>query len=275
MNLNDFVTGDQILSDVLVECQDEGLRIRSKGWYMSQIQQALEELSFDTFFQKGMARILKVDTTKLQVEMPTGMFNIQEMYAFNCCCETDDDDPDTCDLECECCETSPTVKVYWKRQYNNQPKGGKTYTASRKEAGTVSPDPIMPYDSVTNGANTSIYKANLVWANIQNGIIMLSSSASGYNRLKVIYTGIMCDIGETPFIPKFFRQAVKDFVCTKFYAFMKAREPRTYRVIWADYKNELDTLNMDGSWHKARKRAASMDAWEKETMREYLGRPNI
>ncbi len=47
---HDFVTVNEILADVLKIVQDTDFKINSKGWYTSQIQQALEELSFDTFF---------------------------------------------------------------------------------------------------------------------------------------------------------------------------------------------------------------------------------
>ena len=40
----------EILSDVLKLADDESFKDNSKGYYMSLIQQALQELAFDTFF---------------------------------------------------------------------------------------------------------------------------------------------------------------------------------------------------------------------------------
>ena len=53
MNSNDFVSVNHILSDVLLEANDENLNIGfTKGWYISQIQQYLEERAFDSFYQE-------------------------------------------------------------------------------------------------------------------------------------------------------------------------------------------------------------------------------
>ena len=47
---HNFVSVNEILADVLKIVKDSSFKLNSKGWYTSQIQQALEELSFNTFF---------------------------------------------------------------------------------------------------------------------------------------------------------------------------------------------------------------------------------
>ena len=46
-----FVSVNEILADVLKITNDDGFKINTRGWYISQIRQALQELSFDTFFR--------------------------------------------------------------------------------------------------------------------------------------------------------------------------------------------------------------------------------
>lgn len=75
--------------------------------------------------------------------------------------------------------------------------------------------------------------------------------------------------GELPIVPRFFERAVVDYVKLKFYDAMKGRDPRTYRPLWMDAKDDLENL-VTGSWNKAKKRIKSMDTKEKESMEEYI-----
>ena len=75
--------------------------------------------------------------------------------------------------------------------------------------------------------------------------------------------------GNMPIIPRFFERAVVDYVKVKFYEAMKARDPRMYRPLWSDAKQDLENLTT-GSWNKARKRIKSMDSREKASMEEYI-----
>jgi hypothetical protein len=76
-----FVSIDIILADVLKTVDDASTKLNSKGWYTSQIQQALEELSFDTFFDERNANF---DVPKdLRLELPEGAFNLRKVYLFN------------------------------------------------------------------------------------------------------------------------------------------------------------------------------------------------
>ena len=47
-----FITVNELLADVLKSVKDSDFKANSKGWYTSQAQQALEELSFDTYFDE-------------------------------------------------------------------------------------------------------------------------------------------------------------------------------------------------------------------------------
>jgi len=87
MQANDFVSTNHIISEVVKTVDDEKFRKGfSKGWYTSQIQDALQGLSFDTFWQD-----LTLDyelPENLVLAMPDNMFNIREIYVYHgdgCC----------------------------------------------------------------------------------------------------------------------------------------------------------------------------------------------
>lgn len=265
MHIRDFVTYESILADVLKETDDEGMRIHSPGWYKSQIQQALEELAFDTFFDKGNVTIFDMPKSLYMIQ-PTGMFNIQEIYAFNCSCGAEPNDVGIV-TSC-CCATPVTAKIWWKQEFNNLPAGGTSYTASRKEYGSATHDGIMP-QSFTGGSG----RGSLLWWNIENGMWMFSASCAGYTRFKVKYTGLICKEGDVPFIPRFFRQAVKEWTCEKFFKIAKNND-RAHRVTWREYKAELDEDDTNSAWSKAIVRVAKMDNFEMKAMREFWGRPD-
>jgi hypothetical protein len=107
------------------------------------------------------------------------------------------------------------------------------------------------------------------YANIQNGTLMLSSTCSSYSKIRMICNGMGVEVGDIPIIPRFFEQAIKDWVKEKFYEAMKARDPRLYRSLWMDARDERTNLRT-GSWKEARKRIASMDSWMKEDLNEYI-----
>ena len=87
MNTNDFVSLDIILADVLQMCGDESTRINPKGWYVSQVQKALEELSIDTFWNERTVDV-PLDKVLLQTDIPENMFkigyNINLVVEFRC-----------------------------------------------------------------------------------------------------------------------------------------------------------------------------------------------
>ena len=76
-----FVTVNEILADVLKIVKDSSFKVNSRGFYVSQIQQALEELSFDTYFDER-SEVFEVPAD-LRLDMPKGAFNLKNMYLFN------------------------------------------------------------------------------------------------------------------------------------------------------------------------------------------------
>jgi hypothetical protein len=107
MNSNDFVSVNHILAEVSMTLDDAEYRKGfSIGWYTSRIQDALQELAFDTFFDTVT---IDKDMPKktLSLELPKNVFNIREIYLYNG----------------SCCSPSTSQVVWYKRLYNNNGKG--------------------------------------------------------------------------------------------------------------------------------------------------------
>lgn len=248
MTINDFVSTNEILSDVLLIVGDEKLdKGITKGWYISQIQQALEELSFDTFFDKKTLDLDVNDT--LSIRLPDNCFNIREIYLHNGVCGGKD-----------------TVIVHHKRLFNNKPNG-KGYSALRKDDTTNSTDPF--YSSNTYEDRVTLNdSSNIHYYSVQNGIVMLSNNCSNYTKIRIVCNGMGGGIGDEPVIPRFFRQAVKDYVVYKTWEVKKSAD-RLASVNWRD-SNAI----LQDSWRKARIRVTSMDSKQKESLRTYWSRGN-
>lgn len=243
MDSIDLITVDTIIGEAISVLDDsEFSHGLSKGWYISRVRDAMDELAVDTF-NLELTTDIDIDHKKMAVKMPSGAFNIREMYLHNGVCEP----------------TSSKI-VHWKRQFNNN-GAGAGHTAKIKQ-GQGSSDPYYPSYRATAGCN------NLCYANISNGLIMLSSNSSGYTKLRVIYNGTYGDVGDVPVIPRFFKRAVIDYIEERFFMVMKSRDPRKWRSSWVDASNKLNSR--DGSWKKSRIRASSMHSWEKQSIQNSL-----
>jgi hypothetical protein len=259
-----YVSVNEILSDVLELVGDRGMEILSKGFYTSQIQQALEGLSFDTFFDVRRESF-PFPVNDLQLEMPLGAFNLKEIYLFH---------GTQCDI-------TRSQKVWWKRDYYTE---GTGYFANNK--GDNWGDPFYPSNSYrTRPAADVVNSVDLVrpyssvnnhyFYNIQNGIIMFSSACRGFEKVHIVYNGTGCDIGDEPIVPMFLREAVKDYVCEVALRARMIMDPKV-QAIWAIYDRNL---NRDekygigvGSWQRAEYRVKKMNYNDLSCLKEYLGR---
>lgn len=245
-----LVSIDEILADVLKIVGDSDTKTNSKGWYISQVQQALEELSFDTFFLKLNSSCAIPDD--LRVDMPKGAFNLRQLYLFN---------------GTECNIESSQV-VYRKRNFINGKSGN----------GYVARDKWNNRRDLFHKHRTGTSKNDLFFFSIQNGTIMLSESCRGYQNVMIVYNGVMADIGEVPFVPQFFRQAVKDWVV------VKALDDKMTEAVgtasyghWANMQaryNQSLTKEFTGSWAKAEQRAAQLNEKDRQDFKEYFTRLN-
>ena len=240
MDSNDFVSPNHILAETLVNVNDQDLRNGfTKGWYISRMQDALQELAFDTFYQE-ITQDFDFPTNSLAIAMPKNAFNVRKIYVYNA----------------ECCSPQNSSVVYWKRNYDNDAgKNTHGYTARAK----AHRDPDNPFMPSFRGADRYHY------ANIQNGIIMFSSSCSKFQKIRIVYNGMGVEIGDEPIIPRFFERYINQYIEERYYSAMKARDPRKWRILWADA-----SAMKDKEGEKARMRIAAMNSFEKQSLEEYI-----
>ena len=243
MDSNDFVSVNHILAEALVNVNDVDLRNGfTKGWFVSRIQDALQEIAIDTFYQK-ITDDFDFPKDRLAIPIPENAFNIREMYLYNN----------------DCCNPSGSVPVVWKRLFNNKGGASSGYTAKIKGSGNVN-EARNPFYPTHRGAD------NYYYANIQHGMIMFSSSCASYKKVRIVYNGMGVSIGDEPIIPRFFERYINDYVEEKYYSAMKPRDPRKYRGLWSDAYSKLER-----SSEKAKIRVSSMNTFEKESLEEYIG----
>jgi len=240
-SLDDLLTPNEILADVLLEADDEDNKTFNKGWYISQIRQALEELSFDTFFHKVFQDFNF--PSDLRLKIPKGAFNIRNIYLYS---------GEDCDVE-------GMQNVYIKANY---------YTTGTGKGTAMNMSGINDPFICDNTASNSV-----LFASLQNGYIMFGEACVGFEKVRVEFNGVATDISQAPFVPRQFRQAVRLFVMEKYYRNMKSRKPRFYSPLHKDTYNML-YKSFDGEWDKAQARTKAIDSKFRKDMGEYLSRGN-
>lgn len=256
-----FLTVNEILADVLKLVDDERMEFNNKGHYVSQIQQALEGLSFDTFFDER-TEDFPFPKEELKLAMPIGTFNLKDIFLFT---------GNTCDI-------TRSQKVWWKKNYFTN---GNGYFADNK--GNNTNDPFFPSNILrrndrlpgTNLLRRTSSVEHTYFYNIQNGIIMFSSICRNFPMVHLVYNGTGCDIGVAPIIPQFLREAVLDFVCE--YSFrIKLAKDKSAAYLWQMYDKRLNRDGQYGlgvgSWYRAEHRVKTMSASERSDFFEYIGR---
>ena len=249
MNSNDFVSVEKIISEVTQTVDDKDYKNGFvKGWFVSRIHDALQELAFDTFYLQITQDFDLPEN--LQLEMPLDTFNVREIYLY----------------QGERCNPTNTQVVYHKRLFNNK-FSGDGYTAKVKDDGSNSGDIFQPNQRIF-GENRQGFYGPKYYYNVQNGLMMFSKECGAFPFVRVIFNGMGGVDGSKPMIPRFFQRAIVDWVEERYYNAMKARDHRKYRALWADADNRLTSYT--GNWAKAKKRVTSMDTASKESMEEYI-----
>jgi len=263
MNISkeNLVSVNEILADVLKLVGDEGFEYNSRGYYVSQIQQALQELAFDTFFDE---RVEYLDVPEcLRLPMPKGAFNIRQMYLFN---------GDKCNF-------SNAQNVYWKRNYITN---GNGYLA--RDQGNNNRDPFYPNRVIGRYSdNDPSYRrtnaldsiSNMYYFNVQDGDIMFSSTCRSFGKVAIVYNGVGANIGEVPFVPMLFREAIKAWVADAALmiklGMVEPAEFNRWQFIWQANNQRLNKP-FTGLWAEAEVRAKSIDSKQREDLKEYLSR---
>ena len=242
-----LITVNEILADVLTETEDEDFRLFTRGWYISQVQQALEELSFDTLLLI-LHRDFVFPSVTYAIDLPENTFNLKEIYVYNGALG----------------HPSNKQPVRWKKNYYSH-GAGKSYLANNTSDTSEDPYIIEPISSSSEGS--------LLYASIENGNLTFSSGCASYSFIHLVYNGTLTPIGDTPMVPQFFRQAVKLWASLEFYRRMRKRDKNYYSSIFTSTYNEL-YKPFTGVWHTAMKRINSMDTKVINDLKEYLSKMN-
>lgn len=260
MNISDknMISPEEILSDVLKLANDEDFKDNSKGYYTSLIQQALQELAFDTFFDE---RTEFFDVPEnLNLEMPLGAFNLKQIYLYN---GTE-------------CNFGNAQNVYWKRNYYTKGSG----SLARDNGTGNSSDPFYQSRGGAGGnpdlRRTGGSVGSTYFYNIQRGMIMLSSNSRSFQKVAIVFNGTGGDIGEALFIPQFLREAVKGWVLDPVYKVKMAQslggaDFNKWQTLWSMNESQL-RKPYTGIWDNAEYRIKSMDSKARGDMKEYMSR---
>jgi len=250
MNSNDFTTAERIISNVTSTVGDSGFKNGfSKGWYMGHVQQGMQAISVESKWAK-LIKDYEIPSN-LQLKIPVDAFNMREIYLYNG----------------SLCNPTTSQVVHWKRLFNNMPDG-EGYTARIKDDGSNSNDPFLPNQSFRADGLYGDYRGNKYYYNIANGVLMLSASCGSFPYIRIIMNTFGGNIGDEIIVPRMFERALIDYLEERYYNAMKARNPRTYRILWNDAYSVLNSPG--GAWKMAVKNIKSMDLQQQESVNEYI-----
>lgn len=237
------IRASDVVTDITQATGDEGCRVLARHFYLSQIQQAVTELGFDSGFDIRSWEENIPSTLKLK--LPDNIVNPINIYLFN---------GDSCDI-------GASARLHVK--YNFKHKGGDGFLANQRGIPNSIGDPLIQptLDPALNGEG-------LFYGNIQNGMLMFSSNCGAWQKVHVEYMGQGFDaFGDEVSIPAFARQAITDYVIHKTARARMRENPAYWRAVMADHQAQLSQVG--GSWQTARKRAAMMSKWERADMNAY------
>ena len=238
---SDMMSYNVVLSDILINVDDENYSKFNKGYYISLIQQALEQLSLQTMFLKVERDIAMPTTLSYQIE--SGCFNLREIYAYTG----------------TCCNKSTARNLWWKKDYRT--KGVSESYLSRVNGNTD--DPFLP----TFQSQSTTY-----WYGIENNTVYVSPSCAGYSRLNMVFNGSITILGSTPTIPIQLREAVVDWCTYKLICKLVIRKPSLRTSSVDAYQRLYDRAN--GSWVQAKMWCQNMDTKSRSDLLEYLSKSN-
>jgi len=265
MQTGNFIKVDDVLFKIAGFSGDLSYKIAPKGFYISLIADAFEELNMDTMLLEGR-RDFPMPLEHLTIPLPEDCFNVRNVYIF---------DGDACHI-------GNSRKVWHKRNYYTE---GNGYIANR--TGNNTNDPYYLNDSLSGNRLEKHDKSliryanqnninNILYYNIQNGMLMLSASCRHAGaKVHIHYNSTGCEVGEAPIIPIFYKTAIEDYGTEAAIRFRMANNPaeaRAWLPMQQTYERRLDKEGYNGSWHKAVSKSQSMSAGERESLETYLNK---
>lgn len=244
MNISDlsYHTVDQILSDALLKAGDKNMKHMSKGYYTSQIQRCLQKLSFDTFFSEK-DKSYDISSSTNSIKLPKGAFNLKEVFVYNG----------------ECNEQNGNL-VWFKRGFSGNVLGRDSWNN----------DDDNFYPTRSGGLPSGLY-----FFGVRNGELFFSESCKKFTKVKLRFNGLICDPGETPCVPMFFREAVIDFVAKQSLIARIGDEDTPMDMVarWQFLLNEVKQSMdkpYDGTWASAVYYSKRIDTKLRKDISEYM-----
>lgn len=245
-----YVSADEIMADVYGLVGDPGGDRFSDGFMLSQIQQALTELAYDTYFDERTAIIPINRCTTL--DLPVGMFNIDKVFVFNG----------------NECSNSNTRVVWWAKGWVRK-GAGRGY---KEQQGQNHDDPIMEDVMFSPDVGTLLY-----W-NTLNGKLMLSDACAGFDNVFLKYRGLGCDFKSAPCIPHYLREAVKNMTAIAALKHRFAEDPSRWGVVLETVKRDHfgnGSFSNPGTWVQAKRRVVATDSKARDDISKYLSQLSL
>jgi len=245
INIQNFLSLQEVLADVLVAMDDKEQRKLTPGFYRAQVKYGLDDLGFEAkFFEVTVDELLPDD---LIVQMPVGSYNLKNIHIYT-------GTPDNVGI---------VENVYWRR--NVQTRGKDTGVVANVNLGNIS-DPFISAPFWMRGG--------AFWFSVQNGLIRLSDSCQYYDYTRMTFNGIPSGhLDEAKMVPPEVRKALVLWVTEKCASSLKLTDNR-YRAVQVDAAAQLDEYGFNGAWHQAKMRLIDLDAKKLRDIMEYNARMN-
>jgi hypothetical protein len=236
-NPNNFMSINEVLSNVMMILNDEDNSKLSPGYYIAQVHDGIDELGFDVDFIPQTIDI-KIPPD-LMIDMPEGLFNLKDINIYK-------GTPDKVGYAETC---------YWRKGV--QTRGKETGVTANVNSFSRT-DPFF---------RCHVWENSLYYFSVQNGIIRLSDACQNYDYVRLTYSGIPSQkLDFVKMIPPEVRKGLVDWVTVRCAQSLKSRDNR-YRIIELDAQRSLDEYGYNGSWHEAKERLRRLD---KKKMRDTI-----
>lgn len=246
MNLSEesFLSPNLIVSEIAKRSGDAGFDYEPEAYYLSLVQEALQELSFDTLFLER-EKTYKLEDGCLKLTLPSGAFNVLDIIGHG---------------GDECNRTNSTP-IWYKRNYRNgqsRDNWGNRNDIFHKRRGLQNPP------------------GDIYFCGIANGVVHLSPSCGIFPMVTVRFNGLLADVGDKPLVPSFFKMAVLDYCIVEALS-IRIAETNDDKMV-SKWQFILGRHEMrkekpyTGSWENARYRVKRMDSKTQEDYKEYFAR---
>lgn len=264
----DYITVDDVLFNIVAFAGDTEFKVIPRGFHVQQISDAFRELNMSSFLMDGHADFKISDYPEhLSIQLPKDCFDVRNIWIYN---------GDICDI-------GASRKVWHKRNFYSM---GHGYLANR--TGRNTQDPYYLNGTLKNSTtaplgdksliryNNPSTVNNLLFYNIQNGVLMLSGSCrNAGQKIHIHYASTGCAVGEAPIIPSFYKKAIEDYGTEAALRFRIANDTtgaKNFVYLHQDSKQRLDKEGFYGSWHNAVLKARTMSKGERADLAVYLGK---